>query len=120
MALADDFQAIIETLPGDWTDLELELRIHDLDRYIEAATYMVVCNALPLSKNDWHWRILVAHRFGHAAAEPAVRATMKMLDGAGIEGELALRDMRIGRAPVTQMWGRPESARRDFRRIHAQ
>ena len=120
MALADDFQAIVDSLSDDWTDLELELRIFDVDRYIEAACYMVVCNALPLSKNEWHWRILVAHRFGHAAAEPAVRSCLRMLDTAEIEGELALRDVRAGRAPVTQMWGRPESARREFKRIHAQ
>jgi hypothetical protein len=75
MALADDFQAIVDSLSDDWTDLELE---------------------------------------------PAVHATLTMLDSAGIEGEIALRDVRIGRAPVTQMWGRPESARREFKRIHAQ
>jgi hypothetical protein len=45
---------------------------------------------------------------------------LKMLDRAGIEGELRMTDMRIGRAPVTQMWGRPESARRDFERIYRQ
>jgi hypothetical protein len=120
MPLADDFQAIVDSLSDDWTDLELELRIFDVDRYIEAACYVVVCNALPLSKNEWHWRILVAHRFGHAAAAPAVHGCLKMLDQAEIEGELALRDVRVGRAPVTQMWGRPESARREFKRIHAQ
>jgi hypothetical protein len=120
MALADDFQATVDSLSDDWTDLVLELRIFDVDRYIEAACYVVVCNAQPLSKNEWHWRILVANRFGHAAAEPAVRTTLKLLDEAGIEGEIALRDVRIGRAPVTQMWGRPESARRDFRRIYSQ
>ena len=120
MALADDFQAIVESLSDDWTDLTLELRILDVDRYIEAACYVVVCNAQPLSKNEWHWRIIVAHRFGHAASEPATHATLHMLDEAGIEGEIALRDVRIGRAPVQQMWGRPESARREFRRIHAQ
>jgi hypothetical protein len=120
MPLVDDFQAIVESLSDDWTDLELELRIFDVDRYIEAACYVVVANAQPLSKSEWHWRFIVAHRFGHAASEPATRAVFRMLDEAGIEGEIALRDVRIGRAPVTQMWGRPESARREFRRIHAQ
>src|SRR3954452_8458371 len=67
MGLADDFQVIVDSLSDDWTDLELELRIFDVDRYIEAATYVVVCNAIPLSKHEWHWRIIVAHCFGHAA-----------------------------------------------------
>ena len=120
MALADDFQALVDSLSDDWTDMELQLRIFDVDRYIEAATYVVVVNAIPLSKNRWHWRLLVAHRFGHAAAAPAVHGMLRMLDDARIEGELALRDVRIGRAPVQPMWGRPESARQEFRRIHSQ
>lgn len=120
MPLADTFQAIVDSLPDDWTDLELELRIHDVDRYVEAATYLVTCNAQPLSRSEWHWRLLVAHRFGHAAAAPAVHGTLKLLDDAGIEGELALREMRSGRTEVVQMWGRPESARREFRKLRAQ
>src|SRR5204862_936787 len=120
MPLADDFQTIVDSLSDDWTDLELELRIFDVDRYIEAACYVVVCNAQPYSKNEWHWRILVAHRFGHAAAAPAVLATMKMLDSAGIAGELRLKETRIGRAPVEPLWGRPESMRQARRRLLSQ
>ena len=120
MGLAADFSDLLDGLPDDWTDLELDLRIADESRYVEAALYLTTCNARPYSHHDWHWRLLVAHRFGHAAAAPAVHGMLKMLDTAGIEGELRLTDMRIGRAPVTQMWGRPESAREDFRRIHNQ
>jgi hypothetical protein len=118
--LADTFQQIVESLPDDWTDLELDLRIDDEDRYIDAATYLVTCNAQPYSHHDWHWRILVAHRFGHAASAPTVHGTLKLLDDAGISGELAVREVRTGRVEVVQMWGRPESARREFRRIRAQ
>jgi hypothetical protein len=120
VALADTFTQIVESLPSDWTDLELDLRIHDAQRYIEAATYMVMCNAQPYSKNEWHWRILVAHRFGHAAAPEAVRRTLQNLDDAGLDGELRLRETRIGRHETVQMWGRPESARQEFRRRRAQ
>jgi hypothetical protein len=31
-----------------------------------------------------------------------------------------LREMRVGRAEVVQMWGRPESARQAFRQMRAQ
>jgi len=62
----------------------------------------------------------VAHRFGHAAAVPAVHGCLKLLDDAGIEGELALREMRAGRVEVTQMWGRPQSVRDEFKRIRSQ
>ena len=120
MALADTFTQIVDSLPDDWTDLELDLRIADERRYVDAATLLVTCNAQPYSKNDWHWRLLVAHRFGHAAATPAVHTALKLLDDAGIEGELAVRETRTGRVEVNQMWGRPESVRQDFRRLRAQ
>src|SRR3954469_24196125 len=120
MALADTFTQIVDSLPSDWPDLELDLPLHTPPRYIEAATYMVMCNAQPYSKNEWHWRILVAHRFGHAAAVPAVRRTLRNLDESGIDGELRLRETRIGRHETVQMWGRPESARQEFRRRRAQ
>lgn len=120
MALADTFQRVIDSLPGDWTDLELDLRIHDEDRYIDAAVYLVACNAQPYSKHDWHWRILVAHRFGHAAAPSAVHMALGLLDDAGITGEIAVRQVRSGRVEVTNMWGRPQSVRDEWRRIRAQ
>jgi hypothetical protein len=120
MPLAETFQRIVDSLPDDWTDLELDLRIRDESRYIEASVYLVQVNAQPYSKHDWHWRLLVAHRFGHAAAAPATHGTLKLLDDAGIEGELAVREVRSGRVEVTQMWGRPESVRQEFRRIRAQ
>jgi hypothetical protein len=120
VALADTFQQIVDSLPDDWTDLELELRIHDVDRYVEAAVYVATINAQPLSRSEWHWRLLVAHRFGHAAAAPATHGTLKLLDQAGITGELALREVRAGRTEVVQMWGRPESVRQEFRRVRSQ
>jgi hypothetical protein len=73
-------------------------------------------NAQPYSRADWHWRINVAHRFGHAAAAETVRGVLAKLDREDIGGELRVRDAQEGRAEVVQMWGRPESVRRDFRR----
>ena len=120
MALADTFTQIVESLPDDWTDLELDLRIFDETRYVDAAVYMVTCNAQPYSRHDWHWRILVAHRFGHAAAPAAVRTALKLLDDAGIAGELVLREVRTGRHETINDWGRGESFRREFARLRAQ
>ena len=120
MPLADTFSEIVASLPDDWTDLELDLRLADESRYVEAAVYLVTCNAQPYSHHDWHWRLLVAHRFGHAASAPTVHGTLKLLDDAGIEGELAVRETRSGRVEVTQMWGRPQSVREEFRRLRAQ
>ena len=120
MPLADDFQQVLDSLPDDWTDLDLDVRVFDESRYIEAATYMVTVNAQPYSKKDWHWRVLVAHEFGHAAASETVHGTLNVLDGLGIGGEIAVREVRSGRVEVTQMWGRPESVRQEFRRRRAQ
>ena len=103
MALADTFQQVVDSLPGDWTDLELDLRIDDESRYIDAALYLVTCNAQPYSRHDWHWRLLVAHSFGHAAAVPAVHGALKLLDDAG-------HHRRAGRARGAQ---RPRRGRAD-------
>lgn len=120
MGLADTFTTIVDSLPDDWTDLELDLRIFDERRYVDAAVLLVTCNAQPYSKHDWHWRLLVAHRFGHAASVPAVHTALTLLDDTDIEGELAVREQRTGRTEVVQMWGRPESVRQEFRRLRAQ
>src|SRR5918997_1046081 len=115
MALAERFQEILDSLPDDWTDLTLDFRLPDESRYIDAAVLLTQVNAQPYSKADWHWRINVAHSFGHAAAAETVLGTLRLLDEEGITGELVLRDYHEGRAEVVQMWGRPESVRREFR-----
>lgn len=115
MALADDFQQVIDALPSDWTDLVFDLRLADESRYVEAAVLMTQCNGQPYSEHDWHWRVLVAHGFGHGAAPEAVHGTLRLLDENGIAGELAVRELREGRAETVQMWGRPEAVRREFR-----
>lgn len=120
MALADQFTEILDALPADWTDLELDLRIADESRYVEAALYLATCNARPYSRHEWHWHIIVAKNFGHAASAQAVRSGLRLLDEAGIAGEMVVREVREGRAEVVQMWGRPQSAREEFRRLRAQ
>lgn len=120
MALAETFEQIVESLPRDWTDLELDLRIADERRYVDAAVLLTNCNAQPYSRHDWHWRLLVAHNFGHAASAQTVRGVLKQLDAAGIDGELALREVREGRVEVVPMWGRPESVRQEFAKRRSQ
>ena len=115
MALAGDFQDVLDSLPPDWTDLVLDLRIDDEDLYIDTAVALSQVNAQPYSKADWHWRIPVAHSFGHAAAAPTVKGVLGKLDESGVTGVLRLTDVREGRAEVVQMWGRPESVRDEFR-----
>jgi hypothetical protein len=115
VALADDFQAILDSLPEDWSDIVCDLRLADENRYIDAAVLLSQINAQPYSKAEWHFRINVAHEFGHAAAAETTKGTLALLDEAGVGGEMILRDVHEGRAEVVQMWGRPESVRREFR-----
>ena len=116
MALAQDFQEVVDTLSDDWTDLSLDLRIADEFRYVDAAVMLSQVNAQPYSRADWHWRINVAHRFGHAAAPETVRGVLVKLDREGISGEMRVRDAQEGRAEIREWWGRPDSARREFLR----
>jgi hypothetical protein len=113
--LADDFQRILDSLPPDWTDLEVDLRIEDESRYVDAAVALSQVNAQVYSRAEWHWRLLVAHSFGHAAAAATVRGVLAKLDAEGIGGELRVAEVREGRSEVVQMWGRPQSVREEFR-----
>lgn len=116
MSLAGDFKQVVDSLPPDWTDLEVDLRIEDESQYVDTAVALSQVNAQPYSEADWHWRLLVAHSFGHAAAAESVAGVLEKLDADGVSGEMQVREVREGRAEVVQMWGRPESVREEFRR----
>lgn len=116
MPLAEDFERVVASLPPDWTQLELDLRLADEQRYIDAATLLTQVNAMPYSEHDWHFRLRAANQFGHAAAHQTVAGTLALLDDLGIEGELVARGARSGRVEVRQLWGRPESVREELRR----
>jgi hypothetical protein len=115
VSLAGDFRQVLDSLPSDWTDLELDLRIDDESRYVDTAVALSQVNAQPYSEADWDWRLLVAHSFGHAAAAESVMGVLEKLDAEGVAGELQVREVREGRAEVVQMWGRPESVREELR-----
>ena len=81
---------------------------------------LVTCNAQPYSKARLALaggrRPPVRPRRGGAGRATA----LKLLDDAGIDGEIAVREVRTGRAEIVQMWGRTESVRQEFRRLRAQ
>jgi hypothetical protein len=118
MALASDFQQILYTLPPDWTDLEIDVRIEDESQYVDSAVALSQVNAQVYQHphaEGWHWRLLIAHSFGHAAAAETVKGVLEKLDGDGVAGELRVAEVREGRSEAVQMWGRPESVREEFR-----
>ncbi len=107
MALAADFQAILDSLPADWTDLELDLRIVDespLHRRPRRSSARSTPSRTRTASR--HWRILVAPT---ASATPRRRrqchGTLKLLDDAGASrASWPLREVRSrpgrGRADV--------------------
>jgi hypothetical protein len=115
VSLAEDFQQVLDSLPPDWTDLEVDLRIDDESRYVDTAVALSQVNAQPYAEADSGWRLLVARSFGHAAAPETVKGVLAKLDAEGARGEMAVREVREGRAEVVPMWGRPESVREEFR-----
>ena len=118
MGLATDFEQILATLPPDWTDLEVDVRIEDEAHYVDSAVWMSQVNAQVYQhprEEGWHWRLLVAQSFGHAAAPETVLGVLGKLDAEGAAGELRIAEVREGRSEVVQMWGRPESVREEFR-----
>jgi hypothetical protein len=115
VSLAGDFKQVLDAMPPDWTDLELDLRIEDESRYVDTAVALSQVNAQPYSKADWHWRLLIAQSFGHAAAAESVMGVLEKLDADGVAGEMQVREVREGRSEVVQMWGRPESVREELR-----
>ncbi|HMI81928.1 MAG TPA: hypothetical protein VK480_09100 [Solirubrobacterales bacterium] len=117
MSLAADFQQILEALPPDWTDLEVDMRIEDMSHYVDTAVVLSQINAQVYQhpQHRWHWRLLVAHGFGHAAAPETVQGALEKLDGEGVRGEMQVAEVREGRSETVQMWGRPESVREEFR-----
>jgi len=118
MPLASDFQQIVDTLPADWTDLEVDMRIADESQYVDTAVAVSQVNAQVYQHpkaEGWHWRLVVAKSFGHAAAVETVKGVLEKLDGESVAGELRMAEVREGRSEVVQMWGRPESVREEFR-----
>jgi hypothetical protein len=120
MSLAQRFQEFVDELPGDWTDLQVDLRIDQEERYVEAAVILVQANPQPHSRAGWHWRIPVAHSFGHAIYWRTLRGVLAQLDEAGFTGELSVHDVRAGRVEFVPTWGRPQSVREEFARRRAQ
>ncbi|MGE5335815.1 MAG: hypothetical protein ACM3JL_00110 [Nitrososphaerota archaeon] len=122
MSLVSEFQLILDTLPPDWTDLEVDMRVADMSQYVDTAVVLSQVNAQVYQHpeaDSWHWRLLVAKGFGHAAAAETVAGVLRKLDEEGVSGELRVAEVREGRSEVVQMWGRPESVREEFRQRRA-
>lgn len=114
MKLESTLDQITDSLPDDWSGLEIEVGIDDLERYVEAAVFMAECNGQPHSGSQWQWRVQIARNHGHATDIETLRAVLSKLDQAEIEGRVSLLDVREGRSEVFNGWGRTENVRQEF------
>jgi hypothetical protein len=93
--------------------MELDLRILDEGRCVEAPRSFFQGNGQPYSHHDWPRRLRVAKNFGHAAAAETAHRALRVFDELGIDGELALREEGSERVEIMQTWRRPDSARNE-------
>ncbi len=66
MALADTFQQIVESLPDDWSHLELDLRIADEKRYV---AHLPAAGEVVLFDRSWYNRAGVERVMGFCTEE---------------------------------------------------
>ena len=115
MALAEDFQRMLDALPPDWTDLEIDLRIDDEEPLHRLGRRPQPGQRPALLAGRVALAAAIAHSFGHAAAAESVKGVLTKLDLEGTTGEMRVAEVREGRSEAVQMWGRPESVREEFR-----
>ncbi len=114
MELSKEFDAIIDALPDDWSDLVFEIEIDDFDQYVDAAVIMTRCNGQPHTNGEWQWRVRVSRDVGHAADVETVRSVLEGMDSLEGDGKIRLIDTREGRSEPFNGWGRTESVRQEF------
>ena len=87
--LAASWDAALEALPPDWSDLYAELELTSTD-YLERAALL----AAPVNPARFGGkpalRFRVAHRFGYGASPAMARRCLERLDREGIRGEVRI------------------------------
>ena len=110
--LAAEWDAVLATLPSDWSDLLCELELTSSDHVDRAALLCAPINVFQNGVGRPGFRFRVAHAFGYGASSGMVRRCLVRLDEAGIPGEVrmlrALSDTHpVGtQGPVWMVGGR--------------
>ncbi|HEY2543703.1 MAG TPA: hypothetical protein VGH92_11710 [Gaiellaceae bacterium] len=86
--LAGAWNAVLETLPSDWSDLLCELELTSSDHVEQAALLTAPLNPFQsgAGKPGFHFR--VARTFGYGASSGMVHRCLSRLDDAAIPGEV--------------------------------
>jgi hypothetical protein len=85
--LAEDWDAVLETLPPDWSDMHAELRLTSSD-YLERAALLT--SPLNPLRAGTGFRFRIARRSGYGASPSMARRSLERLDEEGIPGEFRI------------------------------
>ncbi|MCU0306575.1 MAG: hypothetical protein MUE51_02185 [Thermoleophilia bacterium] len=87
MSYAEEFDAVLAELPGDWAFFECHVTVADPLRLADARVALARANARPVRRPDDHdFAITVANTHGRGARAGVVRSALRLLDDLGIEG----------------------------------
>lgn len=98
--LAAAWDAVLETLPPDWSDMHAELVLTSSD-YLERAALLT--SPMNPSRSGIGFRFRIARRSGYGVSPAMARRSLERLDGEGIPGEFhVLRVLSETRSVQTQ------------------
>src|SRR5581483_2689177 len=86
-SLADEWNAAVELLPGDWSDLLCELELTSSDHIERGALLLAPLNPILGGTGRPGFRFRCASSFGYGASPGMVRRCFARLDEVGIPGE---------------------------------
>jgi hypothetical protein len=86
--LAEAWNAVLMTLPTDWSDLLCELELTSSDHVDRAALLCAPINVFQSGVGKPGFRFRVAHSFGYGASPGMVHRCLARLDEAHIPGEV--------------------------------
>jgi hypothetical protein len=85
---ASAWDAVVATLPADWSDLLCEIDLTSTDYIDQAALLMAPLNPYQTASGTPGFQFRVARTFGYGASPGMVRRCLTRLDDAGIPGEV--------------------------------
>jgi hypothetical protein len=97
--LAEQWQAALERLPPDWSDIYAEVELLSTDWIERAALLMAPLNPR-LEGGRPALRFRCAHSFGYGAAPEMVKRCLERCDGDGIRGTVRVLRALVGSDPV--------------------
>ena len=98
--LAEQWESLAAELPGDWSDLWMEIELTSSDHLERGALLLAPVNPARAGER-LAFRFRVARRFGYGASPEMLRRCMERLDGEGINGTLRILHALSDTKPVS-------------------